>query len=175
MPREHTGHSKHSHPKHKRWLHTWTLPDGQYKNQIYYILYSQRWRSSIQSAKTKPGADSGSDNQLLIAKFRLKLKKAGKTASPLRYDLNQIHYTVEVMNRFKGLVLVDRVPEELLTEVRNTVQVMTKTIPKKEKCQMAKWLSGWLIHFNVWQNPLQYCKVISLQLIKKIKNKTIYK
>src|SRR5574337_1011834 len=70
-----------------------------------YILCSQRWRSSIQSAKTRPGADCGSDHELLIAKFRLKLKKVGKTTRPFRYDLNQIpyDYTVEVTNRFKGL------------------------------------------------------------------------
>ena len=73
-----------------------------------YILCSQRWRSSIQSAKTRPGADCGSDHELLIAKFRLKLKKVGKTTRPFRYDLNQIHYdyTVEVRNRFKGLDLI---------------------------------------------------------------------
>ena len=66
--------------KHKRRLYIWTSPDGQYQNQIDYIPCSQRWRSSIQSAKTRPGADCGSDHELLIAKFRLKLKKAGKTS-----------------------------------------------------------------------------------------------
>ena len=89
-----------------------------------YILYSQRWRSSIQSAKTRPGADCGSDHELLIAKFRLKLKKVGKTARTFRYDLNQIpyDYPVEVRNRFKGLDLIDRVPDELWNEVRDIVQ-----------------------------------------------------
>ena len=84
--------------KHKRRLYTWTSPDGQHQNQIDYILCSQTWRSSIQSAKTKTGADYGSDNELLIAKFRLKLKKVGKTTSPFRYDLNEIpyDYTVEM-------------------------------------------------------------------------------
>ena len=72
-------------------------------------IYSQRWRSSIQSAKTRPGADCGSDHELLIVKFRLKLKKVGKTTRPFWYDLN----TVEVRNRFKGLDLIDRVPDEL--------------------------------------------------------------
>ena len=74
-----------------------------------YILCSQRWRSSIQSARTRPGADCGSDHELLIAKFRLKLKKVGKTTRPFRYDLNQIpyDYTVEVTNRFKGLDLIE--------------------------------------------------------------------
>ena len=92
----------------------WTSPDDQYKNQIYYILSSQRWRSSIKSAKTRPGADCGSDHELLIAKFRLKLKKIGKTSRPFRYDLNQIPYDyAEVRNRFKELDLIDKVPEEL--------------------------------------------------------------
>ena len=90
-------------------------PDDQYQNQIDYILYSQRWKSSIQSAKTRLGADCGSDHQFLIAQFRLKLKKVGKTTRPFRYDLNQIPYdcTVEVTNRFKGLDLIDKMPEKL--------------------------------------------------------------
>ena len=107
--------------QHKRRLYTWTSPDGQHQNQIDYILCSQRWRSSIQSTKIRPGADCGSDHELLITKFRLKLKKVGKTAGPFRYDLNQIPYTVEVRNRFKGLDLIDRVPEELWTQVRDIV------------------------------------------------------
>ena len=79
------------------------------------ILCSQRWRSSRQSAKTRPEADCGSDHELLIAKFRLKLKKVRKTTRPFRYDPNQIpyDYTVEMRNRFKGLDLIDRVPFEL--------------------------------------------------------------
>ena len=101
--------------QHKTRLYTWTSPDGQYRNQIAYIFCSQRWRSSIQSAQTRSGADCGSDYELLIAKLRLKLKKVGKTARPFRYDLNQIpyDYTVEERNRFKGLDLIDRVPDEL--------------------------------------------------------------
>ena len=75
----------------------------------------QKWRSCIQSSKTRPEGDYGSDDELLIAKFRLKLKKAGKTTRPFKHDLKQIPYnhTVEVTNRFKGLDLIDRVPEEL--------------------------------------------------------------
>ena len=76
--------------QHKRRLYTWTSPDGQYQNQTDYILCSKRRRSSIQSAKTKPGADCGSDYELLIAKFRRKLKKIGKTTRSFGYDLNQI-------------------------------------------------------------------------------------
>ena len=93
----------------KRILYTWTSPDGKHQNQIDYILYSQRWRSSIQSTKTRPGAYCGSVHELLIAKFRLKFKKVGKTTRPFRYDLNQIpyDYTVEVRNRYKGLDLIE--------------------------------------------------------------------
>ena len=76
----------------KRRLYTWTSPDGQHKNQIDYILCSQRWRSSLQSTKTRQGADCGSDHELLIAKFRLKLKKGWKTTRPFSYDLNQTPY-----------------------------------------------------------------------------------
>ena len=88
------------------------------------------------SKKTRPGASCGSDHELLIAKSRLKLKKVGKTTRPFRYDLNQIpyDYTVEVRNRFNGLDLIDRVPEELWMEVCDIVQKAgIKTIPKKKK------------------------------------------
>ena len=98
----------------------------------------------IQSTKTRPGADCGSDHELLTTKFRLKLKKVGKTTRPFRYDLNQIpyDYTVEVRNRFKGLDLIDKVPNELWNEVRDTVQETgIKTIPMEKKCKKAKWLS----------------------------------
>ena len=103
-----------------------------------YILCRQRWRSSIPSTKTRPGADCGSDHEPLITKFRLKLKKVGKTTRPFRYDLNQIpnDYTVEVRNRFKGLDLIDRLPDELWTEVRDIVQEAgIKIIPKKRNAK----------------------------------------
>ena len=95
----------------------------------------------MKSAKTRLGADCGSNHELLIAKFRLKLKKAWKTTRPFRYDLNQIpyNYTVEVTSRFKGLDLIDRVPEELCKEVYNIVQeVVTKIILKEKKIQEGK-------------------------------------
>ena len=96
--------------------------------------------------KKRPGADCGSDHELFIGKYRIKLKKVGKNTRPFSYDLNQItyDYIVGVMNRFKGLELVDRgtMPEELWTEVHNTAQEgVTKTIPRKKKCKKAKWLS----------------------------------
>ena len=111
LPRECTGHSKHPLPTtQEKILHMditrWSIP-----KLTDYILCSQRWRSSVQSAKTRPGGDWGSDHELLIAKFRLKLKKVGKTTRLFRYDLNQIpyNYTVEVTNWLKGLDLIDRV------------------------------------------------------------------
>ena len=101
---------------------------------------SQRWRSSIQSAKTRPGADCRSDHELLIAKFRFILKKVGKTTRPFRYDLNQIpyYYTVEVRNTLKGLDLIDRVPDELQTEVRDIVQEMEQDHPQEKERQKSK-------------------------------------
>ena len=105
--------------QHKKQLYTWTR--WSIPKSIDYILCKQRWKSSIQSAKTRLGAYCGSDHELLIAEFRLKLKKVVKTTGSFRYDLNI----------FKGLDLIDRVPEELWTEVQNTIQeVVTKTIPK---------------------------------------------
>ena len=95
--------------------------------------------------KTRQGADCGSDHELLIVKFRLKWKKVGKTARPFRYDLNQItyDYTVEMRNRFRGLYLIDRVPDELWTGVCDIVQETgIKMIPMEKKCKKAKWLSG---------------------------------
>ena len=115
MPRKHNGHSKHPFQQLKRQLYIWTSPDGQFWNQIDYVLCCRKWRSSIQSAKIRTGADCGSDHELLIGKFRFKLKTVGKTTRSSRYDLYQIlyDYIVEVTNRCKGLDLVERVPEEL--------------------------------------------------------------
>ena len=87
--------------QHKRWLYTWTSPDDQYGEQIDYIICSRRWTSSVQSAQTGPGADFGSDRQLL-KKIQVKLKKIGKTTRSFRYDLNQIPYTVEFHRLYSG-------------------------------------------------------------------------
>ena len=115
LPRECTGHSKHPLPTtQEKTLHVditrWSTP----KSDRLYSL-QPRWRSSTQLAKTRTGADCGSDHELHIAKFVLKLKKVRKTTRPFRYDLNQIpyDYTGEETNRFKGLDLIDRVPKEL--------------------------------------------------------------
>ena len=152
LPKECTGHGNTLFQQHKKRLYTWTSPDGQHQNQINYILCSQRWRSSIWSAKTRPGADCGSDYELLIAKFRIKLKKVGKTTRPFRYDLNQIpyDYTVEVKNRFKGWYLIDRVPDELWREVHDIVQETgIKTIFMEKKCKKAQWLSEEALQISV--------------------------
>ena len=116
------GHSKHPLPiTQEKTLHMDISRWSTSKSDRLYCI--QRWRNSKQSAKTRLGADCGSDHELLIAKFKLKLKKVGKATRPFRYVLNQIpyDYTVEVTNRFKGLDLIDRVPEELWTEVCDIV------------------------------------------------------
>ena len=138
LPREHTGHSKHPLPTmQEKTLHM-DISRWSTSKSDCNILCSQRWRSSIQSAKTRPGADCGSDHELLISKFRLKLKKVGETSRPFRYDLNQIpyDYTVEVRNQFQGLGRIDRVPDELQMEVHDIVQETgIKTIPKKKNAK----------------------------------------
>ena len=123
LPRECTGHSKHPLPTtQEKTLHMditrWSTP----KSDWLYSLQPKMEKLYTQSAKTRLGADCGSDHELLIAKFRLKLKKVGKATRPFRYDLNQTPYdcTVEMTNRFKGLDLV-RVPEELWVEVHDIV------------------------------------------------------
>ena len=145
LPRECTGHSKHPLPTtQKKILHMDITRWSTQKSDWLYSL-QPRWRSSIQSAKTTLGAGWGSDHELLIAKFRLKLKKVGKTTRPFRYDLNQIpyDYIVKARNRFKGLDLIDRVPDELWTEVHDIVQETgIEAIPMEKKCKKAKWLSG---------------------------------
>ena len=108
------------------------------------IFFAARHGEALYSQQKQDWADCGSDHELLIAKFRLKLKKVGKTTRPFRYDLNQIPHncTVEVRNRFMRLDLIDRVPDELWMEVHDIVQETgIKTIPKKKKCKKAKWLS----------------------------------
>ena len=100
--------------------------------------------SPVNVYSTRLGADCGSDRELLIAKFRLKLKKVGKATRSFRYELNQspYDYTVEATNRFKGLDVIGRVPEELWMEVHDIVQeAVIQTFPKQKKCKKTKWLS----------------------------------
>ena len=108
------------------------------------IFFAAKDGDALYSQQNKPGADCGSEHEPLIGKYRLKLKKVGKTTRPFRYDLNQIpyDYTVKVTNRFKGLDLIDRVPDELWTEVHDIAQETgIKTILMEKKCKKATWLS----------------------------------
>ena len=135
LPREHTGHSKHPLPTTQKTLHMDITRWSMLKSDWLYSWQPKMERRSVQSAKTRLGANCGSHHELLIAKFRMKLKKVGKTTRPIRYDLNQIpyDYTVEVTNRFKGLDLIDKVPQELWMEVHDIIQEAgIKTIPKKK-------------------------------------------
>ena len=138
-----TGHSKHPLPTTQEMtLHMDITRWSTLKSDWLYPL-QPKVEKFYTVSKTRLGADSGSYHELLIAKFRLKLNKVEKTSRPLRYDLNQIpyDYTVEAANRFKGLDLIDRVPEELCTEVHYIIQeVVIRTIPKKKKCKKAKCL-----------------------------------
>ena len=117
LSKKHTCYSKHPFPRTQEKTLNMDIIKWSLLKWDWLCYYNQRWRSSIQSAETRPGGDCGSEHQLFIAKFRLKLKKVGKTTSSFRYDLNQIpyDYIVEVTNSFKGLNLVDGVPEELWT------------------------------------------------------------
>ena len=140
LSRKHTGYNKHPLPRTDKMTLVMDINRGSITKSDWLYSLSQSWRTSIQSAKSRPEAEFGSDHELLIAKFRLKLKTVGKTARLFRYDLNQspYDYTVEVTNRFKGLDLVNRVPQELWTEVHNNTQEMvTKTTPKEGR----KWKS----------------------------------
>ena len=144
LPRERTGHSKHPLPTtQEKTVHMditrWSTPESDW----VYSLQS-KIEKLYAVTKTRSGAYCISDHELFIAKFRLKLKKVGKTTRPFRYDLNQIsyNYAVEVTNRFKWLDLIDRVPEELWTMAHDIVQeAVIKTIPKKKKFKKAKWFS----------------------------------
>ena len=141
LPREHTGHSKHPPPTtEEKTLHMditrWSTP----KSDWLYSLQLKMEKLYI-VGKNKTGSWLWLRSWLFIAKFRLKLKKVGKTTRPFSYDLNQIpyEYTVEVRNRFKGLDLKDRVPDELWMEVCDAVQETgIKTIPMEKKCKKAK-------------------------------------
>ena len=124
LPKEHTGCGKHTLPTTQEKTLYMDITRWSILKSDWLYFCSQRWRSSIKSAKARPGTDCGSEHEPHISKFRLKLKKVGKNSRPFRYDLNQIpyNYTVEVTNRLKDLDLIDRVPDELWTEVCNIVQ-----------------------------------------------------
>ena len=129
----------------------WTSPDGQHQNHIDYIL-CKRWRISIQSAKTRLGTDWGSDHELLIAKFRLKLKKVGKTSRPFSCDLNQIpfNYTVEVTNRSKGLDLIDRILKNYRWRFRTLHRTCDQNHSQEKEMQKSK--------MGVWGDLTNSCE-----------------
>ena len=131
------------------WVHSFRFYSMSIHNTAELYAYLKVVSMTIQWAKTRPEADCGSSHELLIGKFRLKLKKVGKTTRPFRYDLNQIpyDYKMEVRTRFKGLDLIDRVPDELWTEICDIVQ--ETGIPKKMKCKKAKWLSEEVLQIAV--------------------------
>ena len=150
LPRRNcTGHSKRPLPTtQEKTLHMDITRWSTLKSDSY-ILCSQRWRSSIQSAKTRSGADCGSDHELLIAKFGLKLNNVGKTTRPFRYDLNQIpyDYPVEVRNRFKGLDLIDRVPDEIWNVKQALIsQTKPSILPTKSTFLFAPHMGFWCHH-----------------------------
>ena len=122
------------------------------------IVFAAKDGEVLYSQQKQDWELTGTNHELLIAKFRLKLKKVGKTTRPFKYDLNQIpyDYTVKVTNRLKGLDLIDRVPEELWTEVHDIVQeAAIKTIPNEKKCKKAKWLSEEALQIAVKQRKVK--------------------
>ena len=139
MPRKCTGHNKHPLPTTQEITLYIAITRWSIQKEIRQIIFfAVKIREVLYGQQKNP---LGSDHELLIAKVRLKWKKVEKTTSPFIYDLNQIpyDYTVKVTNTFKGLDVTERVPEELWTEVHNTVQEeVIKTIPKKKKCKTAK-------------------------------------
>ena len=120
--------------------------------EALYSLYS-----SIQSAKTRPVADCGSNHEYLIAKFRLKLKKIGKTTKPFRYDLNQIpnNYTVEVRNRFKGLDLIECLMNYEWRFLALYSRQESRPSPRKRNVKKAKWLSEEALQIAVKQREMK--------------------
>ncbi|CAF1389444.1 unnamed protein product, partial [Didymodactylos carnosus] len=129
----------------KRRLYTWTTPNGQHRNQIDYILCNRRWKSSITSIKTRPGADCGTDHELLLASFRIKLKHHHKSTQTTKPDLQNIpyKYKVAVKNRFNALNLIDKEPEELWQEIRDIINDETKrNIPTIQKKKKNNWISS---------------------------------
>jgi hypothetical protein len=128
----------------KRRLYTWTSPDGVSRNQIDYIIIQNRWRSTIHATHTLPGADCGTDHEILVAGLRLKLKKLKKEAVPARYDMEKIssEYSVAIKNRFSALDLLEREPEKLWTDLKEAVlREAQRNIPKLGKRSKSPWIS----------------------------------
>ena len=128
----------------KRRLYTWTTPDGKHRNQIDYIIVKQCWKSSIACVKTFPGADCGTDHELLIAKVKIKLKRLDRHETFKRYDVDKIpsQYCVEVSNRFSSIFLEDTSPEQLWADIKTAVLLTAaKHVPKVRRKKETPWLS----------------------------------
>ena len=129
---------------HARRLYTWRSPDQTIRNQIDYIICKTRWRSSVRRVTTLPGADCGSDHNLLIADVKIKIKRTKRAKKTSRYDMENIglEFAVEVKNMFNGLQLADREPEELWNDIRDIVKELAdKRVPKAKRKKATKWLS----------------------------------
>ena len=156
MSREHIGHRKTPSSNNTREDST-QVHHQMVNTEIRLIIFFAAKDGEALYSQPKQ-ADCCFDHELLIAKFRLKLKKVGKTTRPFRYDQNQIpyDYRVEVRNRFKGLDLIDRLPDELWNEVHDIVQEAgIKTIPMEKKCKKAKWLSGEALQIAVKRREMK--------------------
>ena len=128
----------------KRRLYTWTAPNAMHRNQIDYILCQRRWKSSILSAKTYPGADCGSDHQLLVTKIKVRFSTIKRPPALRRFDMDNIpaQYAVEVKNRFEALSNIDEEPEGLWEEIKSIVrETAEENIPFKKLAKRAKWLT----------------------------------
>ncbi|RWS06003.1 endonuclease-reverse transcriptase-like protein [Dinothrombium tinctorium] len=135
--------------QHKRRLYTWTSPNGLYRNQIDYVLCSQRWCSSVLAVKTYPGADCGSDHELLVAKIKVKLCNIKKTAPPKKFDVSKIppSYAVDVKNRFELLDTSEKQPDELWQHFQSIIlETATKNIPHRKREKKCKWLTDGTIN-----------------------------
>ena len=161
---------------HSRKKYTWISPDGITKNQIDYILVSRRWRTNIKNCHTYPGADCGSDHQLLMSKMRIKVKKLAKEPPPLRYDLARIpvSYSLEVNNKFEQLLGFEEeaTPNELWENIKQVIKdTANKCIPKKRKVKSQPWISDETLHICKNRREAKTCHGINSEEYKTLHRK----
>jgi hypothetical protein len=159
--------------QHPRRKYTWTSPNGLFRNQIDYILVKSRWKTSIKIAKTLPGADIGSDHQLLIADFRIKLKMTKTTGKPHRFDLQNIgdSYRVETANLFQELMVSEEetTPDELWLHIKDSIlAAASKHIPKRRKKKTTSWLSQEVVDLADERRQLKEAGLQGSNLYRKI-------
>jgi len=131
-------------PQPKRRLYTWTSPDGKHRNQIDYIMCNNRWRSAIQAMRTLPGADCGTDHELLMAEIRVKLRKSKRKCAPTRYDMERVSegYRVDISNRFRALDLLSKEPDEIWLAIKNAMNLAAEEhIPRVQRKRRVPWIS----------------------------------